>query len=531
MRQRADLRILRAEVSAAAHFFPRLPAFLRRPISSHEARATLGLRRERREADFLAFARHAIYEHATSPYRELLRSAGCAYGDLERLVSHDGVEGALRALYRGGVYLTVEEFKGRRPARRGSTTIEVNPNLLRNPLAGSHVPGRSSGSRSAGTVVAFDLDFIRTCGINTCLSLEARGGADWLKADWEVPGVGGIFRLLKLSSFGAPVNRWFSHVDPTAEARYRWTARGLRWAGRLARAPLPAPQHAPLDAPLVIARWMADTFRAGHTPYLQTMVSSGVRLSQAAFDAGIDLHGAKFILMGEPITAARLEAIRRSGGEALPRYGSIELGPIGYGCLAAVEPDDVHLFDDLHALIQPGSDAGLHGHLANAVFLSSLRFTVPFVMLNVSMGDQATVGTRRCGCPMERLGWTTHLHQIRSNEKLTGLGVTFLDTDVIRVLEEVLPRRFGGTPTHYQLLEEEAEDGRPVLRLLVHPAVGAIDSAEVANAFLEALASGTDGKRMSRMWREAGLVRVERREPVATGSGKILHLHVRKSCI
>jgi hypothetical protein len=523
------MRVLHDELRGAVRFFSRLPSFLRHPITSAEAHATLRRRRERREADFLALARRAVYEHATSPYRELLRLVGCEYGDLERLVGQDGVEGALGALYRRGVYLTVDEFKGRRPAIRGSRTIGVNPNLLRNSLASSHVPGRSSGSRSAGTVVAFDLDFVRTCGINSFLSLEARGGTDWLKADWEVPGVGGTFRLLKLSSFGSPVVRWFSHVDPDTQARYRWSARGLRWAGRVAGTPLPAPQHAPLDAPLVIARWMVDTLRAAKTPYLHTFASSAVRLGQAAFDAGIDLRGAKCILMGEPTTAARLEAIRRSGAEAFPRYGSIEVGPVGYGCLAPEAPDDVHLFDDLHALIQPGSDAGVHGHLAHATFVTSLRPTAPFVMLNVSMGDQASVGSRRCGCPMERLGWTTHLHGIRSYEKLTSQGMTFLDTDVIRVLEEVLPGRFGGAPTHYQLLEEEDGDGRPVLRLLVHPAVGPVDSTAVVSTFLEALAPGRGGERMmSLVWRDAGLVSVERREPMTTTSGKILHLHVKK---
>jgi hypothetical protein len=53
--------------------------------------------------------------------------------------------------------------------------------------------------------------------------------------------------------------------------------------------------------------------------------------------------------------------------------------------------------------------------------------------------------------------------------------MTFLDTDVIRVLEEELPARFGGTPTDYQLLEEEADDGQPRLQLLVHPRVGPLN--------------------------------------------------------
>ena len=520
------LRTLRDEIAASARFFPRVPSYVRRPITADEAHATLRRRRERRVADFLALARRAIYGEPASPYRALLREAGCEYGDLERLVAGDGLEGALHALYRCGVYVTVDEFKGRRPATRGTTRIAVNPNLLRNPLAALHVPGRSSGSRSAGTTVAFDLDFIRTCAVNAFLSLEARGGADWLKANWEVPGVGGTFRMLKLSSFGAPAVRWFSHVDPNTTARYRWSARGMRIAGAIAGARLPAPQHAPLDAPLDIARWMAETLRSRRTPYLLTFASSAVRLAQAACDAGIDLRGAKILLMGEPTTAARLDVIRRAGASALPRYGSIETGPIGYGCLAPAAPDDVHVFDDLHALIQPGVDAAIHGHPASAMFVTSIRPTVPFLLLNVSMGDQATMDQRSCGCRMEKLGWRAHLRDIRSYEKLTSQGMTFLDTDVIRVLEEVLPRRFGGAPTHYQLVEEESRDGQASLRLFVHPLVGAVDVATVRETFLDAIAGIGAERMMPQVWRDAGLLRVERREPFSTSSGKILHLHV-----
>ena len=146
--------------------------------------------------------------------------AGCEYGDLERLVSQNGVEGTLRILYRRGVYLTVDEFKGRRPAKRGSATIPITPERLRNPLTTVHVLARSSGSRSAGTPVSFDLAFIRTCAVNACLSFEARGGGGWLKADWEILTVGGTFRILKLASFGRMPVRWFCQTPP-AGGRYR----------------------------------------------------------------------------------------------------------------------------------------------------------------------------------------------------------------------------------------------------------------------------------------------------------------------
>ncbi|MBM2836780.1 MAG: hypothetical protein HW409_969, partial [candidate division NC10 bacterium] len=105
-----------------ARFLWRLPSFLRHPISAEQAKVTLRRRLEEREGNFMALARQAIYSHAASPYRQLLTLAGCEYGDLERLVGQEGVEGALRALYRQGVYLTVDEFKGRRPVVRGNAT-------------------------------------------------------------------------------------------------------------------------------------------------------------------------------------------------------------------------------------------------------------------------------------------------------------------------------------------------------------------------------------------------------------------------
>jgi hypothetical protein len=158
--------------------------------------------------------------------------------------------------------------------------------------------------------------------------------------------------------------------------------------------------------------------------------------------------------------------------------------------------------------------------------LSSLRPTVPFVLLNVCLGDQAELVRRNCGCPYEQLGWRRHLVGVRSFEKLTAGGMTFFDTDLIRILEEVLPARFGGGPTDYQLVEEETDDGQSRLRLLVHPALGPLDSREVAAAFLTAIGSGSSTEHLMALhWRGSGLLRVEREPPRATVGGKVLHLH------
>jgi len=524
--RRAHLSL--ADLRMGAQFLWRLPAFLRHPVNLEEARATLRHRLAWRDADFLAIVKRAIYEHSGSPYRALLTFAGCEYGDLEKLVIQDGVEGALRTLLRQGVYLTVDEFKGRSPVVRGSATIAADPTRLRNPDSASHLQVQSSGSRGPGAVVGVDLAFVRDTNVNYGMALDARGGAAWHHAIWGVPGTAAMRQLLRFGDFGAPPVRWFSQIDPVAgglHPRYRWSARLIRWGGLFAGIPLPGSVHAPIDDPLPIARWMAGVLRAGGTPHVLTFPSSAVRLCQAARAAGMDLQGGQLTIGGEPITAARLAEIRRTGMVAVPRYGSAEAVFIAYGCLAPEAPDDLHVFHDLHALIHTGLEVQVPGLPDTALFITSLRPTAPLVLLNVSLGDKAEMIRRACGCPLERLGWTTHLHTIRSYEKLTAGGMTFLDTDLVRVLEEVLPARFGGGPTDYQLVEEETEDGHPRLRLLVHPTVGALDTQAVAETFLTAISPGSGVERvMGLLWRDAGFLRVERRSPESTPGGKILHL-------
>jgi len=300
----------------------------------------------------------------------------------------------------------------------------------------------------------------------------------------------------------------------------------MRWGSLLAGRPLPMPCHVPVDDPLPIVRWMRDVLQAGAMPLLVGYSSPIVRLCRAAREAGLDLPGAQFSLDGEPLTQARLDAIRQIGADGTPTYATSETGRMAEGCLGLREVDEVHFLSDLHGLIQPGPHGAGPGLPPAALLISSLRSSAPFILLNVSMGDQAIVSERTCGCPFERLGWTTHLHAIRSYEKLTAAGMTFLDTDVIRVLEEVLPARFGGAPTDYQLVEDEAADGSPRLALLVHPQVGPLPPEAVAQTFLAAIAGGSGSERiMGIVWRDAGLLRVERRPPVATATGKILHLH------
>jgi hypothetical protein len=347
-----------------------------------------------------------------------------------------------------------------------------------------------------------------------------------------VPGGAIVARLLEYASFGPAPERWFSQIDVAGSRlppRYRWSARVLRLGGWLAGRRLPAPEHVSLGDPLPIARWMHDTLRSGATPHLLTFTSSAAALCGAAHAAGLDLSGAQFTVGGEPVTRARLAAVQRVGAHAVPIYGTAETDVIGHGCLDPTAPDEVHVLHDLHALIQAGSDGPERGMPPDALVITALRPTAPLVLLNVALGDQARLGRRGCGCPLEALGWTTHLTSVRGYDKLTAGGMTFLDTDLIRVLEEVLPARFGGGPTDYQVVEEEDGEGRSRLRLLVHPAVGPVEADTLIDVFLSAIGAGGGAERvMALQWRAAELVAVERTAPLAMPTGKVLHLHQRR---
>jgi hypothetical protein len=438
------------------------------------------------------------------------------------------VEGALRVLCREGVYLTSDEFKGRSPIRRGSLALSITQQALRNPVAAVHLLFHTSGRTGQMHVVGIDLSQMRHEAVGLRLFFDARGGARWVHAIYGVPGSSIIRVVMRVASIGAPLVRWFSQLDPAAHElglRYRWSARLMSACGVLAGVPIPSPEHVPLEHPRRIASWLADTLARGQIPNLWSYTSSAVRICEDAVDAGIRLDGAQLTLLGEPLTATRLAAIRRAGVFAASYYSSVDSGHIAYACQSPAHVDDLHVLHDQYAVIHP-SDCSWSSPLpSNALLITTMNPTTPFVMLNVSLGDQGMIEERRCGCHLEQLGWTTHLHTIRGYEKVTVGGMTLRDADVIAVLEEILPSRFGGAPTHYQLIEDEDQDGHPRLRLLVHPALGPVDAEAVAETFLTAIGSGAGPDRVVELaWRGGRFLQVERTPPRAVSGGKILHL-------
>jgi hypothetical protein len=106
--------------------------------------------------------------------------------------------------------------------------------------------------------------------------------------------------------------------------------------------------------------------------------------------------------------------------------------------------------------------------------------------------------------------------------------MTIIGSDFVRILEEVLPAKYGGAPTDYQLLEEEDSRGETLLNLVISPEIGGLDERDVVDTVLEELRGGAGGSQLAAaFWSQLNAIRIRRAYPL-TSSGKISTLHLAK---
>ena len=211
-----------------------------------------------------------------------------------------------------------------------------------------------------------------------------------------------------------------------------------------------------------------------------------------------------------------------------PRYYMTEIGIIGCSCPGAGTADDVHLLHDSVALIQHQRKVEHTDRYVNAFILTSLLHSAPKMLLNVESDDYGVMETRNCGCLLQQLGFGQHLYNIRSFAKLTGSGMTILGSDFVRILEDVLPRKYGGGATDYQLLEEEDGHGETRLSLIISPGIGVVDDGKVIETVLGELRRNVHGGKLAAgFWSQANTLQIKRMYPVSS-SGKVTTLHLMK---
>lgn len=508
-----------------------LRRFLSSTLTPAECRRIVEADSRNRGREFLRLLERAVYNHPASPYLRLLRWAGAEYGDIACLVARDGVEAALERLFEAGVYLKLDEFKGRRPVERPGLRIDVRPGDTDNPSLAREFETESSGSSGPRRRAAVDLDLLVHDAAAKFLGLQANSFERRSLAVWRPvpPGASGLKNALIAAKCGRPLERWFT---PYATS---WKPSDLPFAaltayavgyGRLRGGVIPAPRYVPLGEPLPVARWLAQKTAGGLPGVLCGAASLAIRVCRAACEHGLDISGAMFRVGGEPLTQTKAEAIMQAGASWVSAWAMSETGTLGVACGNREARDEVHVVGGKVALLQRSTMLSDGLSRIDALYLTTLLPTTPKIMLNVDTGDYGVLTKRRCGCLLEQTGWDTHLHTIRNHEKLTAGGMHFLGGEILTLVEEALPSRHGGSAADYQLVEEE-EGAVTRVSIVVSPGVGAVEDGSVERTVLEFLgSSNAGGKMMARLWREGDVLRVVRREPYHTPTGKIPPLRV-----
>jgi hypothetical protein len=520
------------DLNAFRRYASGLPRFLEQPVSPRTCLDGIRERLRAREANLLRIFEQGIYAQPQSPFRVLLEHAGVELGDVARLIRLHGVEGTVTRLYEEGVYVTYEEFKGLRPIERPGLSLPVTPTDFDNPLALPAYAAANVGSSGVGRRVRLDFDGLGTNAAYDSMILDLfeareRPGAIWLPVPPSLIGLANVLRSAKL---GRTVERWFSQnpLSPRAGSLkdYLLTKYTVRAARRNGVA-FPAPEYVPLGDAQVVAEWLAEQTKAG-TPALISVgpPSAGVRVCLAARERGLDITGTLFRFTGEPYTVDKARIVADAGCRASSNYSMTELNMVGIGCPAADQPDEAHFAADRLAVIQRERAVGGDGATVGALLFTTLYPSTPKLTLNLEVDDYAVLHKRDCGCAAEALGLDQHLHTIRSHAKLTSAGTTFFGGELLTLVEQTLPARFGGAPTDYQLVEEE-QNGLPTVAIVVSPRVGELDEGAVVAVVLDSVRVGPAYHRMmAGFWQDGETLRVVRREPHSTHSAKVLPLHL-----
>jgi hypothetical protein len=481
-----------------------------------------------REANFLNIVRRVISAEDSNPLNMIFRWAGCDYEDVEKGVKSDGLEATLESLRRAGVYVSHDEFKGRKPIRRSGHELAASPGDFKNPLVRSGLETTSSGSRSTGTITRPSLEF----------QLYREGqDALFLKQFLSPPRVVGallpilpstvaLHRMLACIRLGVPVERWFALAGSLRDSgHYQIMTRLLVLESRMMGVKMQYPKTLPQNDFTPVARWIAQRKAQGTEILFITPVSFAVRVVAAAADCGADIRGTIFLSGAEPLTTAKRAVIEGGGAAVFSRYGISELGWIGWACRQMTEQNCVHVMRDAVAVISHRRRPELADIEVDSLLFTPLLPFSSYVLINVEMDDSGILEPARCGCPLKEMGFTQQIRDIYSFGKLTGQGITLVGADVLNILEKSLPARFGGTPADYQLVEREGAS-QTETELRISPRVGASSVEEVRNFFLAEIKRLWGGSLTYRLWSQTDGIRVVFAEPIISGNRKINPLHL-----
>jgi len=427
------------------------------------------------------------------------------------------------------VYLTHDEYKGKTPIRRGALRIDAKPSDFANPLTKGVIAVSSSGSRSRGTITYQSLEYQRYREVQDQIFLDELGisGRKHIRLSSILPSMGSLRRQIMLPRRGNPVDKWFALGGRFRDSgHYQTFTRLYIMEAKLLGVKATLPTFLPQNDFSPVAKWIARRRAEGSECLFSTGVSNGVRVAAAAMEQGLDIRGTIFRVRGEPLTEPKRAVMESAGVRPYPGYTISELGRIGCSCLEMTKGNCVHVYRDSVAVIGHRRRAPLSDVDVDSLMFTTLLPFTPTVIVNVEMDDSGTLAPARCQCSLTELGLTQQLSNIYSFGKLTGQGMTLIGTDLLSILEQKLPARFGGGPTDYQLVECEGRL-QTEIELRVNPRLGLESADKVKSYFLSELKMVYGGSLSRRNWVQTNGVRVEFAEPYRTGQSHKVHpLHL-----
>jgi hypothetical protein len=530
-RLRADLQRIRPRRIAA--FAAALPGFFCQRITISQAENAIKRGLDRRETGFLEIIRTRVYGDPNSPYLRLLEIAGCEFPDFCDSIHRHGIEGALGRLAQEGVYLTSEEFKGKKDVERSGQSFRVTPYSFERADLSRGFTIESSGTRNVPVRSVIPLDWLTVRAFVKGAFLSAHGLLSHRHAIYDgiLPASGGINHLLMDAILGLQTHRWFARRIPVRnwlDGKYHHL---MTWmivlTGKIFCPGFPSPEFTDVGDLHRIVDWVVQEAGQGRVCCIRTSAGNAARIAGVALQQGVPLTGTMFLVGGEPLTDAKHARIEQVGAAATANYaygGGINLG---FGCANPLYIDEIHVNQHLVALLPRPWPLAIEDPPVHPLLATTLHPLAPRLLLNVENGDYVSFLRRDCGCGLEKLGLTLHLHRIRSFEKFTSEGMNYFYVDLFEVLEKTLPAEFGGGPGDYQLVEEEDGAGLTRLILRVRPEVGQVDEARLLNRLQAALRNGArDQQFMARLWQTTETLRIRREAPYASPRGKILPLHI-----
>ncbi len=510
-----------------------LEDFLKDVLTPERCVKGINERINNREDNFLKTVRKCIYGYSRSPYLRLLKAAKIDFEDIRSFVSKSGIEETLQILKNEGVYLTLDEVKGRNNVIRKNSIFRFKESDFNNPFISPAFYIRSGGTMSGGTGTKASISFE---------FLEQRAWHRWVMFDmYELfkgpliiwyPTLGGVEMgiLLECAKIGKPPLFFFYQIDKKlrkpsfiAEVAFAY----LRYVGRKEGLAFPHPQAIIPAKVSEILDCINSVMKSHSSCCVRTFVSSAVKICAEAKRNGNKLDGVNFWISGEPLTSKKLEEISSTGAKTMCQYSFGETGgTVAIGCRNPIASGDTHLFKDLFAVIQHIKRVDSADISFDAFLFTTLHPQAPKILLNVENGDYGIIENRDCGCKLGDLDLDTHIYNIRSFEKFNSAGMTIFGCDLIKIIEEILVPEYGGSSIDYQFIE--AQDGAHTrITLNINPDIKDIDEEEIVRAIYKELSSmGQAYRTQVAIWQQANTLRIKQAQPIPNKRGKIYPVRI-----